>query len=353
MKRAEGAIRKGVAWLKTLAKYPRHDHVGGSDELVLWTYVHAGLAEDDPAFEALFKKVMEFPLERTYRVALRAMILEELDRVKHQGKIAACAQFLIDNQCANGQWSYGEPDEHAKEIPVQVPKETATGGGVKVFDEPKRDRRQKPKVRQFIQVKKLKSGPGGGDNSNSQYACLGLRACFDAGIVLPKDSIFAARKWWIDSQNSPEGGAGGYAGAGWGYSGKDAQKSYGSMSAGAVGGLVICDHILDIKWATDPVARAGVNWLTNHFSVTENVRIGGGWYHYYMYGLERAGMLYGTERFGGHQWYPEGAEVLLKQQRPDGSWDAHAWNTCFAILFLKRATRPLEDVATEAGGKRK
>jgi hypothetical protein len=70
------------------------------------------------------------------------------------------------------------------------------------------------------------------------------------------------------------------------------------------------------------------------------------WYYYYLYGLERAGVLTGTEVFGRREWYPEGAQALLRMQGGNGSWDNDAWNTCFAILFLKRATRPLEDVAS-------
>jgi hypothetical protein len=38
-------------------------------------------------------------------------------------------------------------------------------------------------------------------------------------------------------------------------------------------------------------------------------------------------------------------------QAADGSWtskgaDHSIWDTCFAILFLRRATRPLTDVAS-------
>ena len=75
------------------------------------------------------------------------------------------------------------------------------------------------------------------------------------------------------------------------------------------------------------------------------------WLYYFLYALERAGILYGTEVFGGHEWYPEGATWLLDNQQQDGAWDAvngsnKVWDTCFAILFLRRATRPLEEVAS-------
>jgi hypothetical protein len=70
---------------------------------------------------------------------------------------------------------------------------------------------------------------------------------------------------------------------------------------------------------------------------------------YYLYALERAGMLTGVEKIGSHDWYAEGAKYLLDHQRADGSWpggeeEEAVWNTCFAILFLKRSTRPLIDV---------
>jgi hypothetical protein len=84
--------------------------------------------------------------------------------------------------------------------------------------------------------------------------------------------------------------------------------------------------------------------------------------YYYMYGLERTGILFGTEKFGTRDWYAEGAQLLLKNQNAEGSWGRAAQakpddkgkstqDTCFAILFLRRATRAL--VATEGGGKLK
>jgi hypothetical protein len=95
--------------------------------------------------------------------------------------------------------------------------------------------------------------------------------------------------------------------------------------------------------------------LAKHFSVTGNpgppseewAKNDTHWCHfYYLYALERAGVLCRTEWIGRRAWYPEGANVLLAGQGKDGSWNDSTIDTCFAILFLKRATRPLEDIAS-------
>jgi hypothetical protein len=106
-----------------------------------------------------------------------------------------------------------------------------------------------------------------------------------------------------------------------------------------VGAVVIYDYMLGKDWKKDAVATAGCNWLGKHFAVNANL--------YYMYALERAGMLYGTEKFGDHDWYLEGAKSIVRSQKADGSWGANTdeekntIQTCFAILFLKKATRAI------------
>ena len=64
-------------------------------------------------------------------------------------------------------------------------------------------------------------------------------------------------------------------------------------------------------------------------------------------------MLFGTERIGSHKWYREGAEVLIENQEKNGSWKRNTVKTCFAILFLRRATRPLGGVASGKKKKRR
>ncbi len=371
----DAAIKKGVEFLRT-APSPAHDHAGPhSDELILWTMIHAGVPETDGKFQELVTKILGSPLERTYKVALQAMIFEELNRVKYQNRIWQCAQFIVDNQCANGQWSYGQPTEAANNVPTgSIFRDVASGGG-KTRDfggsaPAAGGERVKPKVQKRMAVKKSKDGPPTGDNSNSQYATLGLRSCHDAGINIPDATLHLAKKWWIDSQYQTGADKGAVATGtefdakpgGWCYCARDSHQPYAAMSAGAVGSVVILDYMLDKDWKKDICVRAGMAWLAQHFSVTENLgptQHGGNpknFYHYYLYALERAGLLYGTEKIGSHLWYAEGAKVLLAEQKPDGKWEGSqwsnpTWDTCFAILFLKRATRPL--VATESGGGKK
>src|SRR6185503_14002596 len=411
------AIEKGIKYLKgnNASHLASKDHVGrkmSKRELVLFTYVHADVPETDPDFKTLFDDMVKDKLEATYCVALQAMVLEEVERVKYQKRILMCAKFLVDNQGPQGFWSYGSPSIYVEDVAYEVPKrkDVASGGGgaakpgeVKQFELPHPGMRTKPKVTNKIKVKKDRDGEGH-DNSNTQYAALGMRACHDAGIIMEEKVIDLAMKWLRDCQkkekeppmdlieggvNGPDGGmpgaapgvaSGGTGGRtvagpsrvqkkaspnGWCYSDHADHKAYGSMTAGATGSLAIWDYIKDNdegkkkSWKNDSDIHEGLVWLGKNFSVTYNpgpyehaqmAENSAHQYLYYMYALERAGMLYGTEMMGTHKWYPEGAKVLIETQKATGSWGAGTVDTCFAILFLKRATRSL-GVATHSASQ--
>src|SRR5207247_9176915 len=81
----------------------------------------------------------------------------------------------------------------------------------------------RPKVVRKLAVKRVyDQGSATGDNSNSQYAALGLRACHDAGIVLPEETIQRAAKWWRDTARGAQElrKAAGAAPKGWSYDSK-------------------------------------------------------------------------------------------------------------------------------------
>lgn len=97
-----------------------------------------------------------------------------------------------------------------------------------------------------------------------------------------------------------------------------------------------------------PAINDGLAWLQANYSVTGNVGSYDGWHLYYLYALERVGVLLDVPKLGKHDWYNEGAIVLLNTQMSNGRWANGRVDTAFALLFLKRATlkvavSPLDD----------
>ncbi len=302
------------------------------DALILYTLVHSGIGLDDETVHRLLTKVLNAPLARTYQVALTAAALAGIDPMKYHAKLAQCAQYLVDWQCDNGQWSYGDKYEPAAIQP-------SPGGGAN-------------QTVAKVQVKRVKKlGPLVGDNSNSQYAVLGLKACAAGPCEIDPATLTKAMEWWERSQQTD---------GGWGYDPKGVYDkkagTYGSMTAGAVSSLIM---IKQMKKSDPRVASSitrGIAWLTENFTVEKNPGQPPGledWRYYFLYAMERVGDLYPTEKFGKRAWYAIGAAHLIKTQRSDGSWIAtnsrlEVADTCFALLFLERvARRP--PVAT--GGK--
>ncbi len=331
------AVKKAIEFLKVTEPpatkgFQHAEHPFQKTEIVLWAYLRGGMKPSEPQFVALFKDMMERRLETTYAVAFQALILEELDRAKYQWRLHQCAQFLVDSQTSLGGWGYGEPSPAADAIPA----------GDKTLD-PSGPARPKPKVAKKLTVRRTKEGERP-DNSNSGWAALGLRACSDAGIVIPPEVIVSGEKQWRRTHKGP--------GDGWCYSDHSDHKAYGSMTASGVASLAILSQLRGAKksWKSDPQEVAGLQWLTKNVSVTshpgdfEQGRPGdpNRQYFYWMATFERAMDLTGTQTLGKHDWYAEGVDALLKVQEPTGSWNRTIHDTCLAVLFLVRATVPLE-----------
>lgn len=336
----ETAIKKGIGFLLECIKRnrplqpslsPPNQEKITAEELVLYTLIKGGAKTDDEEFKALLEKCLAKKLERTYPVSVLAMALEELDSKKYQAQIAECGQFLIDNQCKNGQWDYGQPVEplNVKITPSDSPKEGT-------------------QATKQIPLRRRKEGPATGDNSNMQYACLGLRACMQAGVIIPPE-VFQKTIQWLEKKQQGDGG--------WGYDsphGNQISPAYGSMTVGALGSLIICKYYLTKQVpARDAKVIKGLDWVIKNFTVKENPKFGQPgaplgspspqmWYYYYLYAMERLGAFLETELFGKYEWYPTGAEVLLAAQEANGGWrEGRIDDTCFAILFLRRGTKPL------------
>src|SRR6185369_16397876 len=72
---------------------------------------------------------------------------------------------------------------------------------------------------------------------------------------------------------------------------------------------------------TNPAIDKGLKWLGENFpAVFNSGPMANNGMTYNLYGIERCGVASGYKYFGKHNWYQEGADWLLKQQKPDGSW---------------------------------
>jgi hypothetical protein len=329
----EKALQKALGWLKAQPLKPASPASRSDDtnELVLYTLLHGGLAPADPFLVDCLKRVVDRDPDRVYNSALAAMALAKLDRAGYQWKLVQHAQFLLDNQCENGQWAYGLPVE-----PGKTPGDWVTLKGMPYGTKyPPGYRPGTPKsttsgrrigILQRGRVSKV------GDNSNAQYAALGFRACAEADLLLDPRCLQDALRWWESDQNKD---------GSWGYSRGEDDAGRATMTAGGVGALVIYKWMLHKPWTEEPHVKKGIEWLDVHGKDRLPK-----WHIYYLYGLERIGMLYGTDRIGSLDWYDDGAAWLLEHQAANGSWNRSVHDTCFAILVLRRATAPLPGVAT-------
>jgi squalene cyclase len=322
---AKAAIARGVEFLRR-SQVPSGSWNGPvpAEEIALLALLHAGVPQDDPKFQGLLAKALARKPERTYTVSLHAVLLAELDPVKHRGRIAESARWLVENQAKDGRWAYTTPS------PVLDPK---------------------------------KADAGSPNNSCSLFAVMGLRAAIDAGVAVPRATLVRARDAWRSLQRPDRDVQFGRDRAGWCYTrDEDEHHPYGSMTAGGLAALITLDALLGEEWRNDPAVRAGMNWLTYHFTAFENygpveelmakevlsdTPHPKTEFYYYLWALERVGALTGSAKVGEHDWYAEGLQEILATQRPDGSWYSGVkrcnpvWDTCYAILFLTRSTRPL------------
>ena len=161
----------------------------------------------------------------------------------------------------------------------------------------------------------------------------------------------------------------------------------GSMTACGIANILIAREML----AKDKKARKkmlesgrlkeldqaiydGLAWLDRNWSSFRNPQSRYGYHVYYLYCVERAMDILGKRLIGKRLWYPEGAKELLKLQKParvevpdikgkkktpmDGVfWHTNSTHdpkdvldTCFALLYLKRATMGLTPPVAVTGG---
>ena len=193
------------------------------------------------------------------------------------------------------------------------------------------------------------------DFSNTQYAALALWAGARYGCRIPEKVWSRMADQTLKQQEEVKNP---YGPAGFGY--RVDTKPTGSMTAAGVAILAICEEQMNRRRGDIDVGKTrGLAWLAEQFSVRTNPDPHGApnerWLHYYLYGLERVGGLLQVSHFGEHDWYREGARYLLDDQNDNGAWSTaygeEQPNTCFALLFLNRATAATSGSTNAVGQK--
>lgn len=352
-KQIDETVKKGVDYLMK-KKFGRGTK---TIELIVLTLIHAGVDLKDPILKNWIDMMINEPLAATYNVALKAMVLELIDREKYQEQIAECAQALVNYQALNGQWSYDATYKKGKD---EHPVPTGTPKIIEVITDGTGDIKKKvtPPTKGFEVKRNNNQRPNDGDNSNTHYALLGLRAAARCGITIPQETWKNAADFLVKDQ-LPDGG--------WSYSSKrdvmNNPSSYGSMTVAGVVSLTIAKCYLKEDYKNDPTIQKGLDWLAKNITFSTNpgalfFDMPDWWQYYYIYGLERVGAILDTEKIGDCTWYQSGAVYLVKNQQKGGTWNQGAddrfsemmVDTCFAILFLKRATPTLKRVTTGTDG---
>ena len=189
----------------------------------------------------------------------------------------------------------------------------------------------------------LRSKSSDADASSTQFALLALRAAVRAGYPLERQR---AGVWGraLDFLLRLQKGDGAFpykAGEPW---------TAGMTAAGAAS-LLICREQLkrlgEEREGLDGAIDRGLANLGKHYDPAKNVgeKARGGYHFCYLYAVERVGALAKRHLLGKQDWYRTGATQLLAWQAPGGQWrdrtcmaPEEVLGTCFALLFLKRAT---------------
>lgn len=305
------SIDRGVAYLRKT-----QNNRGGWEEfrtqscglsaLCTLALLNCGVEKDDPSMVDAMRYLRSFQPKETYSVALQTLVYCQHGAARDLPAVRANIEHLVDSQIKSGEragaWSYG-------------------------------------------------NNGGGGDPSNTQFAVLALGAARDRGIEIDPQVFERGLRYWTSRQR----------GGGWSYLG--GQLASGSMTCAGVASVIIASGGLEggsssiegnqirccggEQGPQDPV-ESGLTWLGRNFSLQANPGGSSMTYFYYLYALERVGRLSGRRFIGGHDWYREGAEVLLDlQDNFQGYWAGDGQlaegnpdvATAFALLFLSKGKR--------------
>jgi hypothetical protein len=377
-KKVNRAIDHGVEGLRRMQRgdgtWP-HVNIGAT-ALAGLTLLECGVKSDDRAIKDAAAAVRKgsVDLTHTYSLALGILFLDRLDDPADTPLIEAMVIRLLAGQNASGGWGYFCPDVDAEEVRrltaairdgstlkgrAALPKLPAKGK--RTLKDLSREGQKQLAVLSRLGVQMR----GFGDNSNTQFATLGLWVGRRYGVPV-NAALLRVDARYRATQN-PDGG--------WGYTefgGRAAfarrgrkrghEASTSTMTCAGLLGLAVGHGALAAAaLSRNPKAgkrdvRKDANLIAGlqALSTAVGVPIGdkwkgrgpapvpgaGGRAYYFLWSLERVAVALDLKTLGKKDWYAWGAEVLLANQQGDGTWQGEyggsGADTCFALLFLKR-----------------
>jgi hypothetical protein len=369
------AVDRGVNYLKqNLVVHEGEAHVG-ANALAGLTLLECGVQASDPAVERVTEIVRSASpsLTHTYSLALAIMFLDRLRDSSDVPLIQSMALRLVAGQNAAGGWSYYCPaltQDEVNRLTTLIKQRNELRGGPDVPKAPARKQipvGELPKDFQ-VQLQRLqRRGHGamehgiraGGDNSNTQFAILGLWVGHRHGVPV-ETALQATERRFRQTQ---------HADGGWAYTaslGATATMTCAGLLGLAMGYGSANEAVLrtdpDVKEpkkgkpskavrdpGKDPAVRAGLQALGTSIGFpAARTKLPvpvippglGDRIYYFMWSLERVAVAYDLRTIGHKDWYAWGSEILVASQAADGSWQAKygaSVDTCFALLFLRRA----------------
>jgi hypothetical protein len=375
------AVNRGVAVLRGMQRptgeWPEHHGVMGTTALAGITLLKCGADPTDKAVTAAAAVVRRESAgtDRIYSIALGILFLDMLGDPRDVPLIESLMVRLLAGQGGKGGWSYTCPptskgetrrltalvrDRGASEMKTR-PDDGGAGAAKKTFRDLGPETRKK--LARLVAEPAFK-GAGDGDNSNTQFATLALWVGRRYGVPVEDALARIAARYRLTQVED----------GGWAYNVRPdvpagGQKDGAPMPPGMTvmsGGsspTMTCAGVLALLVSHGAVAEARQTKARN---LDGDVQLGrglaalaevigdpggdrtdakvpdpGGRTFYFLWSLERVCMALGTETLGKKDWYSWGAEILLHSQQPDGSWKgefaASGADTCFALLFLKKA----------------
>jgi len=376
------AVDRGVDYLK---KTFQGDALWGAMGPEIGYGCLAGLAlleckvsAKDPMIHKLAQKVRERSggINDTYQASLAVLFLDKLGDPNDDALIRGLGLRILAGQMESGEWAYNFNKLDVPEMtgyhgflrgyypwsmPAPRPKNAhqltenegkkgakppAKGQPIDLNDLPKDAIHWKAKL---PKAGAILGGLGEGDNSNTQFALLALWAARRHDVPAECPILLSYQRFR----------AGQNADGGWGYRTKsgngpaigEESNSTNTMTCAGLLGLALGPGALpagsnvgDKDKIQEPVAR-GLAALGGYIGTPapagtkppmQNM--------YFLWSVERVGVLFDLKTIGGKDWYAWGAQILVANQHDDGSWSGAEYrgasphlDTCFALLFLKRA----------------